>query len=34
MSNGALNWNGLLDLEVTPMLGDKETRATGKARAK
>ena len=25
-----LNWNGVIDLEVTPVLDDKETRALGK----
>ncbi len=28
------NWNSLLDVEIVPVLDDKETRALGKARAK
>jgi hypothetical protein len=34
LANWALNWNRLLNLEITPVLDDKETRALGKARAK
>lgn len=33
ISNWALNWNGVLDLEITPVLDDAETRALGKNRA-
>jgi hypothetical protein len=32
ISNWALNWNGILDLEITPVLDDAETRALGKYR--
>ncbi len=32
VSNWALNWNTLLDLEITPVLDDAETRALGKGR--
>ena len=32
ISNWALNWNGVLDLEITPVLDDAETRALGKKR--
>lgn len=32
ISNWALNWNGILDLEITPVLDDAETRALGKSR--
>ncbi len=28
--NWALNWNSVLDLELTPVLDDAETRAFGK----
>ena len=28
-----LNWNGVLDAEVTPVLDDEETRALGRARS-
>jgi hypothetical protein len=28
--NWALNWNSMLDLEITPVLDDAETRAFGK----
>ena len=34
VSNWALNWNGILDLDVALVLDDKETRALGKKRAK
>ncbi|MBI2926109.1 MAG: DUF3303 family protein [Verrucomicrobia bacterium] len=34
VSNWALNWNSILDLEVTVVLDDTETRALGKKRAK
>jgi hypothetical protein len=30
ISNWALNWNSVLDLELTPVLDDAETRAFGK----
>ena len=30
--NWALNWNGLLDLEIAPVLDDAETRAFGRKR--
>ena len=32
ISNWALNWNAVLDLEITPVLDDAETRALGKNR--
>lgn len=32
ISNWALNWNSVLDLEITPVLDDAETRALGKSR--
>ena len=32
ISNWALNWNSVLDLELTPVLDDAETRAFGKKR--
>jgi hypothetical protein len=34
LANWALNWNSRLDVEVVPVLDDKETRALDKARAK
>jgi hypothetical protein len=34
LANWALNWNGLLDAEVVPVLDDNETRALGKNREK
>ncbi len=34
LANWALNWNSLLDIEIVPVLDDKETRALGKGRAK
>ena len=33
MANWALNWNSILDCEVSPVLDDDETRALGKMRA-
>ena len=33
VANWALNWNGILDAEVSPVLDDEETRALGRARA-
>ena len=30
--NWALNWNGILDLEISPVLDDVETKAFGKKR--
>ncbi len=30
--NWALNWNAVLDLEISPVLDDAETRALGKKR--
>ena len=33
MANWALNWNSILDCEVSPVLDDQETRALGKRRA-
>ena len=32
LSNWALNWNQVLDLEIAPVLDDSETRALGKQR--
>lgn len=32
ISNWALNWNSILDLELSPVLDDAETRALGKKR--
>jgi hypothetical protein len=32
VANWMLNWNSALDLEVTPVLDDEETRALGRAR--
>ena len=32
VSNWLLNWNAILDAEVTPVLDDEETRAIGRAR--
>lgn len=32
ISNWALNWNTVLDLEISPVLDDAETRAFGKKR--
>src|SRR5438034_5746498 len=34
VANWALNWNGLLDADVVPVLDDNETRALGKSREK
>lgn len=34
VSNWALNWNGILDVEVSVVLDDAEVRALGKKRAK
>jgi hypothetical protein len=34
LANWALNWNGLLDADVVPVLDDNETRALGKSREK
>lgn len=34
VSNWALNWNSILDLDVAIVLDDNETRALGKKRAK
>ena len=31
-ANWALNWNSILDAEVTPVLDDEETKAIGRAR--
>jgi len=33
ISNWALNWNGVLDLEISPVLDDAETRTLGKKRS-
>ncbi len=30
--NWLLNWNNIIDIEVTPVLDDDETRAVGKAK--
>lgn len=30
--NWAMNWNSILDLEISPVLDDAETRAFGKQR--
>lgn len=32
VANWLLNWNTILDAEVTPVLDDEETRALGRAR--
>ena len=32
VTNWLLNWNAILDAEVTPVLDDDETRALGRAR--
>jgi hypothetical protein len=32
ISNWLLNWNAILDADVTPVLDDEETRALGKTR--
>lgn len=32
IANWALNWNSILDCEVSPVLDDEETRALGKKR--
>ena len=32
ISNWALNWNSVLDLEISPVLDDEETGALGKKR--
>ena len=32
MANWALNWNSILDCEVSPVLDDEETRTLGKQR--
>ena len=34
VSNWALNWNSILDVEVAPVLDDEETRSLGTKRAK
>src|SRR5258705_13641220 len=34
VSNWALNWNSILDVDVALVLDDEETRALGKKRAK
>jgi hypothetical protein len=34
IANWALNWNSVLDLDVTPVLDDAETREIGKKRFK
>ena len=34
ISNWALNWNSILDLEFSPVLDDEETRELGKKRPK
>jgi uncharacterized protein YceK len=34
ISNWALNWNTILDLEFSPVLDDEETRELGKKRPK
>jgi len=34
LANWALNWNGLLDAEVVPVLDDNDTRALSKSREK
>jgi hypothetical protein len=34
VSNWALNWNSILDLDVAVVLDDNEVRALGKKRAK
>ncbi|UCH85306.1 MAG: DUF3303 family protein [Candidatus Latescibacterota bacterium] len=33
ISNYALNWNGVMDLDVSIVLDDEETRAVGRSRA-
>lgn len=33
VSNWLLNWNSIIDVEVTPVLDDEETRALGRARS-
>jgi len=33
ISNWALNWNEVLDLEISPVLDDAETRTLGKKRS-
>ena len=32
ISNWLLNWNAILDVDVTPVLDDEETRALGRTR--
>ena len=32
MANWALNWNSILDCEVSPVMDDDETRAVGQMR--
>jgi hypothetical protein len=32
IANWVLNWNSILDVEVTPVLDDEETRAVGRKR--
>ena len=32
IANWALNWNSILDVEVTPVLDDEEARAVGRKR--
>jgi len=34
LANWALNWNGILDAEITPVLDDAEARALYKSRPK
>ena len=33
LAHWALHWNGMLDLEVTPVLDDEETRQVGREQA-
>ena len=33
VTNWCLNWSGLLDLDIAPVLDDNEVRALGKARS-
>jgi hypothetical protein len=33
VSNWALNWNGMMDIDISIVLDDEETRALGKARS-
>lgn len=34
LANWALNWNGILDADIVPVLDDNEARALGRSRAK